>query len=69
MLIDRKMPVVSFKTRRGKKVSFKTRAKGSRRSPRKAGAFAKLVKKMSRETGKSGPALFKAAAKQHKKMQ
>ena len=68
------MPTVSFKTSRGKKVTFKTRtsrksskSRGSRRS-RKLNPFAKLVRKMSREKQyKSGKALFKAASREYRK--
>lgn len=67
------MPVVSFKTSRGKKVTFKTRAsrktrRSSSRRSRKLSPFAKLVRKMSREKKyKSGKALFKAASREYRK--
>lgn len=63
------MPRVSFTTSDGTRVSFTARNKkrsGSRRS-RKLNDFAKLVKKMSRTSRKTGPALFKAASREYRK--
>ncbi len=60
------MRSVSFKTRRGKKISFKVRPKSQQSRKRPLGAFAKLVKKMSKSHPRlKGPALFKAASKKY----
>ena len=57
---------VEFVTRRGKRVSFKARPVSRRSQPRKLGAFAKLVKRISKSNPRlKGPALFKAASKQY----
>ena len=63
------MPRVSFKTSDGTKVSFTTRSKkrSSSRGSRKLNAFAKTVKRLSRTTNKTGPALFKAASREYRK--
>lgn len=61
------MAKVSF-IAHGKKVSFTTGKKSSKSSPRKLNPFAKLVKKVSKETGLSGPELmYEASAQYHKK--
>ena len=60
------MAKVSF-VANGKKVSFTT-GKRSGKSPRKLNPFAKLVKKVSKETGLSGPELmYEASAQYHGK--
>jgi len=60
------MAKVSF-VANGKKVSFST-GKRSGKSPRKLNPFAKLVKKVSKETGLSGPELmYESSAQYHGK--
>lgn len=60
------MPSVSFKTRRGRSVSFKVRPKSQQSKKRPLGSFAKFVKKMSKSHPRlKGPALFKTAAKKY----
>jgi hypothetical protein len=59
------MPSVSFRTKSGKKISFKARAPGSRRSPRKLSAFAKFVRSFSRSHRRmKGPELIIAASEE-----
>lgn len=59
------MGLVSFKTKQGK-VSFHTRPAGSRKRSRGLNAFAKEVKATARDTGLSGPKLFKEASKRYR---
>ena len=62
-----KRSTVTFKTSRGKKVSFKVRPLSQRSKPRKLGSFAKFVKKYSKKSKETGAKLFKKAAKAYKK--
>jgi len=62
------MPKVSFKTSDGTKVSFTARKRrSSSRGSRKLNEFAKTVRRLSRTTNKTGPALFKAASREYRK--
>jgi hypothetical protein len=62
-----KKNTVTFKTSKGKKVSFKVRPLSQRSKPRKLSPFAKFVKKYSKKSKETGASLFKKAAKEYNK--